>query len=71
MPPPSPPRGCHVRRMLVRRLPSLDLACVESIQGRPAGEVLVGSLAVDAFVEGWWEPDTQAALKALVAKLGK
>ena len=29
------------------------------------------SIDVDAFVEGWWEPDTQAALKALVAKLGK
>ncbi|HEY1137941.1 MAG TPA: enoyl-CoA hydratase/isomerase family protein [Xanthomonadaceae bacterium] len=29
------------------------------------------SIDVEAFVEGWWEPDTQAALKALVAKLGK
>jgi enoyl-CoA hydratase/carnithine racemase len=29
------------------------------------------SIDVEAFVDGWWEPDTQAALKALVAKLGK
>jgi enoyl-CoA hydratase/carnithine racemase len=29
------------------------------------------SIDVEAFVEGWWEPDTQVALKALVAKLGK
>lgn len=26
---------------------------------------------LDRFVQGWFEPDTQAALKALVAKLGK
>ncbi|MBL8264382.1 MAG: enoyl-CoA hydratase/isomerase family protein [Xanthomonadaceae bacterium] len=29
------------------------------------------SIDIEAFVDGWWEPDTQAALKALVAKLGK
>jgi hypothetical protein len=29
------------------------------------------SIDVEAFVDGWWEPDTQAAMKALVAKLGK
>ena len=29
------------------------------------------SIDLDAFVDAWWEPDTQTALKALVAKLGK
>ncbi len=29
------------------------------------------SIVVEAFVDGWWEPDTQVAMKALVAKLGK
>ena len=29
------------------------------------------AIDLEAFVERWWEPDTQAALKALMAKLGK
>jgi hypothetical protein len=28
-------------------------------------------LHLDRFVDGWYDPDTQAGLRALLAKLGK
>jgi enoyl-CoA hydratase/carnithine racemase len=54
------------------KLPHQPMLQTRAIARQPVVEALSPqSIQLETFVQQWWEPDTQAALQALVAKLKK
>lgn len=54
------------------KLPQTPMLATRAIARRSVVEAMSPeSISLEAFVDRWWEPDTQAALQALVAKLRK